>query len=880
MGTLIRRLGAFFRRNRVEQDLDDELAFHLAMREAERRTAGASLQDARSAASRQFGNRLLIKEGARQAWTFVSIESLLQDIRHALRALRRSPAFALTTILTLAIGIVATTVVFSLIDSLLLAPAPFRDADRLVEIWRWSPRGGGPAQPASMLFRWRDQAHVFEQVEAHWEQSFALADTGEPQLVWGSQVTVDLFRMLGVAPQLGRSFAADESAASVILIADDLWRRHFGSAPDVIGKPLVLDDRLFTVVGVMPNDFRFPVSRVEVWMPLDPLRPNPLSPRGQLSPIGRLRAGVPFNDADQEVARLAPLLDETLAAREIMPGTTARLQTMERYSRDGVRGQATFITEMRTRLFLIFGAGAVLLLISCVNAANLFVSRSLARVHDLSVRAALGAGRVRLMRVMLAEAVVVSAAASVIGLLIARAIIGTVAGIVPVDVVDGSLNPVNLDGRAAAWSVMAAALTGLLAALIPAFQTVRRDLAGSLQTHIKQRGQSHGLLRSVLLAVQTGLAVVLLIGAGLMVRSLSKVLNLDTGWSGEGVVIAEPQFRGAPYASPASRSVFVSDFAGLIRQQPGMLAAVAEGVPLRPVSLWFGNLESDGADIPDAEVRNLRVSPEYFSVFGIRFEQGRPFASEEDRQPVAVVSHSIAQQLWPGESPLSRRFRFQGTSEWLTVVGVVNDVQSASIERERDPVEIYRPLSAAAGAGSLGSPYRYVITRADGREGIVAMLKTKAASLDGTLPIDVRTINEIMRETIAEREFNTGLLFGFSVLGILLAGAGVYALVAYETSRRTHELGIRMALGASALDVVRVVSRRSLKLSAAGAAAGLVASLAVGRTMTSMVYGISPYDAVTFGGAAAFLLTTAVAGALVPAWRATKVEPLVALRCE
>lgn len=880
MRALLRRLVALFRRGRLDREIDDELAFHLAMRLEEDVGRGTHPSQATSASRRQFGNLTLVKEQSLDAWLFTWLESVVQDVRQATRGLRRSPAFALTATITLGVGITATTVVFSVVDSLLFNPAPFRDSDRLVEFLRWSPRGGGPIQSAPMLVRWREQSHLFEQVEAHWEHGFALTGIDEPEIVWGSQITVGLFPMLGVAPQIGRHFAPDEASAPVALISHGLWRRRFGGSREIVGQTMRLDDRVYTVVGVMPEMFRFPVIRVEAWVPFDPARANPLSPRNALTPIARLRDGMPFDEADRQVAALAPQLDPSLAS--MLPGTTARLATLERYSSKGVRGEArsSLIGDTRARLFLLFGAAIVLLVLSAANAANLFLSRALARVRDLSVRIALGGGRVRLLRHTLTEALLIAAAASIVGIAGAAWILKAAVAALPIDVVDDSLNPVNLDARAVLWSVLAATSAAMLAGLMPASQTLRRDISGAVRREMDARVITRDAARGLLVSLQTASAVVLLVGAGLMARSLWNVLNVDPGWSAEGVVVVEPQF-GQSYAAATRRADFTSAFSASIRQQPGVAAvAIAEAVPSLPSAMWFGTLHGEISEVTDAVVTNIRASAEYFRTLGLPFDEGRPFAADEENQPVAVVSRSIARRLWPDAPAVGRRLRFEKTDEWLTVVGVVPDVQMESIERDRDQVEIYRPLSAAPGPGSFPPQYRYVVARTDGREGLLAMLKQQARALDSDLPVQVRSSREILRATFAERELNTAFLIGFSLFGVLLAAAGVYALVAYDTTRRTHELGVRVALGATASNIVRVVVGRSLMLAATGAIAGLLVAAASARFMTAMVFGISEYDGIAFGGAAAGLLMIAVLAAALPARRATKVDPIVALRCE
>ena len=875
MGAFIRRLVMLFRRSRLERDLDDELAFHLAMRQGEH---------GNTASRRQFGSVLRVKEQSRAVWLLTWLESLLLDIRQASRSLRRSPTFALTAIITLGIGITATTVIFSVVDSLLFNSAPFSHSDRLVEFLTWSPRGGGPMQPGAMLARWREQDHLFEQVEAHWEHGYRLTGGGEPEAVPGSQVTIGLLPMLGVAPALGRYFAPDEEDAAVALISHRLWQRRFAEAPDIVGRTMRMDNRVYTVVGVMPSSFRFPVSRVDVWIPFAPLRPNPYSTRGNLTPIARLRAGVPFDEADRQVAALALQLDPTLSS--MLPGTTARLATMERYSTKGVRGAANFasVDNPRTRLFLLFGAAIVLLVLSAANAANLFLSRALARLQDLSIRVTLGAGRARVLRHMLVEALVVATAAAALGIGGAAWVLQIAATYLPIDLVDASLNPVNLDPRAAIWSALAAAASGILAALLPAIHLLRRDLSGILRGALDRSARSRlGSTSGLLVAVQSASAVILLVGAGLMARSLWVVMTVDRGWLPDGVIVVRPFFDG-PYAPPGRRADYLSALSTSLRQQPEFrVVAIAEGMPSLPSAYWFGTLHAEGTEFNDAEVVTLRVSAEYFRALGLRFAHGRPFTPEEARQPVAVIGRSLARRLWDAGPAVGRRFRYEKTDEWLTVIGVVPDVEMDSLERRRNEVEIYRPLEATTGPpGSFqpSDPYRYIVLNTDGSEQLPAVIKQMARAIDPDLPVEVRSSREILRAPLAERELNTAFLIGFSLFGVLLAAAGIYALVAYDTSRRTHEIGVRVALGATAADIIRVIIRRSVLLSAVGAAIGLIAALGAARFMSSMVFGVSPYDAFTFGGAIVLLLVTSALAAGLPARRATQVDPLVALRCD
>ncbi|HEY3044076.1 MAG TPA: ABC transporter permease [Vicinamibacterales bacterium] len=868
-------------RGRSERDLDDEIRATFDLLVAEKIQAGLTPEAARRAATIELGGVEQVKEQVREAQTGAFLDSVFQDLRHAARSLRRNPGFAGVAIFTLALGIGATTIVFSVVDALLLNPVPFRNPDRLVEIWSWSDRGGGPFQPSAMLGRWREQTQIFEQVEGHWETSFTVTGDQEPSTLWGSQVTVGLFSLLGVSPQLGRQFAPQEANARIVVISHGLWLRRFGADASIIGETLRLNDDVYTIVGVMPAAFRFPVARIELWVPFDPLRLNPLSPRGAVTPIARLRAGLLLDIADEQVSRLAPQLDDSLATRP-RPGTTARLQTLNRYSTSSLIGQTSSLANTRLALWLIFGAAGLVLLLSCANSANLFLSRAVSGRRDMAVRAAVGAGRWRLMRYMLTEAVLVAAVAGSAGIVIAGWTLRGLAAVIPIDVADASLNPLDLDARAAAWSLLASLLAGLLAAVIPSAHAAGGDVVEPLRGCAEgTRGGRMGI-RGILISVETALALLLLIGAGLTTRSLWTLLNADTGWSGDGVIVAQPDFRGNRYAGPEGRSDFFNRLVVSLMDTPGVEAvAVSEGLPLEPTAFWVGSLESNANTIPDAEVTNIRVSQDFFTTMGIRLQSGRPFTTADmDGRDVAIVSHGIAQQLWPGEPAIGKLFRFESSPQPLTVVGVAGDVRMQPFNDRRDAQEIYRPLNSPVGSGSMANQVRYLVIKTDSRGGLIAAVKHQASNVDPALAVRVESMRDIFRGTLAEPEFHARLLTGFGLIALLLAGAGVYAVVAYETNRRTQELGIRIALGATRGDVMRHVMGRATLFAALGIGAGMATALALSRLMTSMLYGLSPTDAGTFAGAAMFPLLVALAAACVPAWRATRVNPMQALRTE
>jgi len=813
------------------------------------------------------------EEECRQARGVTFLESVAQDVRYAIRALLKSPVFAATAVVTLTLGVAATTVVFSVVDSILLNPIPFKEPDRLVEIYRYGRTGGGPMQPAAMLPRWREQTQIFEQVEAHWEVSFALTGGAEPEVIYGSQVTVDLFRFLGVQAQMGRVFASDESDSRLALISEELWNRRFASDPKIIGRTLRLNDDVFTIIGVMPSWFRFPVTSVHIWIPFDPLRPNPHSPRAGLTPIARLRQGVPLEQADAQAAALAPRLDATLSGPA---RPTARLRPMNPYAPNSFLFHLRNLQRTRTVLFLMLGAAALVLLASCANSANLFLSRALSRGREIAVRAAIGGSRLRLARYILTESLIISAIAASFGLMLAWWVLRGIGAIVPENLLERSLRSLDLDGRAALWAVLTSVLAGLIAATVPAIGAVRGDLTSALRGRSETRSRSNIRFRGLLIVVESTLALLLLIGGGLMARSLWKLMHVDTGWSAEGFTVIQPQFRGSRYSTPASREDLMMRLSAQFRAIPGVEeTAFAEAIPLLPTGFSWGVLESDSVAIDEAYVTMNRVSPGYFKTLGIPFSLGRSF-DDADGPQSAIITREMAEKLWPAGDPLGKRFQLRKEFDWLTVVGVVSDIQSFAFDSQINAYEVYQPLRAA----STPSRMRYLAVKADQRANVLKALRDQSRQLDPDLPVDIRSIDDIYRGTLTQPVFQATLLGGFALLTVLLAVAGVYAVVAYEASQRTQEIGIRVALGATRGAVTRQVMRGTLFPASLGVIAGLIASLLLTRLMSSMLYGIQPTDPVTFAVGVLLLLGAVSVAGFLPARRAARVDPVVALRNE
>ena len=770
--------------------------------------------------------------------------------------------------------------VFSVVDAFLLRPVPFTEPNRLAEVWMWSERGGGPAQPAEMLPHWRAQTQLFEQVEAHWGSPFTWSGPEGPETVWGSQVTVDLFSFLGATVQQGRLFAAGESDAPVAILSHGLWVGRFGGDPATVGRTIRLNERPHTIIGIMPAEFRFPVGQVKVWVPFDPLRPNPLSPRAAVTPIVRLREDVTLQQADEQVSVLAPQLNPRLAAQATI-GMTARLQTLNRFSAAGLSGDAWFVAKPRRALLLVLGAAGLVLLAACANAANLFLSRALTRRRELAVRAALGVGRWRLFRSLMVEAVLVTLLAAAGGVGLAHLALQWLVSIIPGRFLETSLNPLNLDGRAVVWLGLASLVAGLVAACVPALRATSGDIVAPLADRGDRLGRKRGVSRGLLVSLEASVAVVLVIGAGLTARSLWSLTQADLGWSGDQVVVVAPQFGGERYRTRANRWAFMAAARRQLQTLPGLGGVgLAEGLPSgREGSISFGVLESETNTIPDAEATLNRVSLNYFDLLGIPVDGSALDESWDDGTRPAVVSRALADRLWPGTDPMGRRVRLPdgwGLEEWMTVVGVAGDIRTLPSENPRDPLEIYQPIPTEA----VDFEIRYLVIRSNGQPGLLAAVRDRVQAVDPALPLRVRPIRELYAGGRSEPVFHAALFAGLAGLALVLAGAGISAVVSYDVRRQTRALGIRLALGASRTTLLRGVMARSVLFAGAGILIGAGVSLAAGPLMASMVYEIQPTDPLTFVAASLVLVGVAVLAAYVPARHATRIEPAVTLRAE
>ena len=834
----------------------------------------------RRATRRDLGGVTAVKEARRQADSLYWLDTLLQDLRYGARVLRRSPRFTVAVVLVLGLGVAMTTTVFAIVDSLLLNAVPFAEPHRLVELNRWGPSGGGPSQPVAMVENWRNELALFERVETYGRVEGVFTGGGEPETLPGARVSPGMFPLLGIAPELGRTFAPDEAGSPVAIVSHTVWQTRFGGDAGIVGRPLRLGDRVLTIVGVMPASFRFPDADTTFWEPFEAGRaaPDGIGPPFA-SVLARLAPNVSFEQADARAAALAPQWNPQWAST----GVTTRLRSLNQLAGLGVEARMPWIQQRRGALFLLFGAVACVLLIACANAANLFLSRTLSRAPEFAIRAAAGASRPRLCRQLLTESVVVSALAGVVGLAVAAWLVGVAAAAMPPDLAGRLLNPIDVDARVASWAVLAALLAGLAATLPPALRTIGRDLARPIQGRGSVARGGHGRLRGGLVAVQNALAMVLLVGALLMGRSLWTLLDVDIGWTAESAVALEPRLSGPRYQGPEARSRFLAELADLTAAVPGVeTAAPAEQVPFLPSMLSFGALETDGAGLPQTWVTINHVTDRYFPAAGIPIVRGRGFAAVTPGEDSAIISRDLADRLWPSGPAVGQRLRMPGLAapndgDWLTVVGVAGPVHTQGFDLDSaDPYEIYLPW---ANRGMSPWPGFVLVRTAAGGDPI-DLLKQQVWRLDPALPVTVHAMDDVVGAALAEPRFYTTLLAAFALLAVLLAGAGLYSVVAYETSARTREIGVRVALGATRGAVIRQVLSRSLLHSAAGAALGLLGALALTRLLAPLLYETEPTDPATFASAAAFLLAAGAAGAWLPARRAAHTDPMAALRAE
>lgn len=884
------RLGGLFNKHRKDSEFDSEIESHLQLHIEDNLRLGLSPKEARLQALIKLGGIDSTQEAYRDQRSIPQLETVWQDIRYGARMLRKNPSFTAVAVLTLALGIGGNTAIFSLVNAALLRQLPFRDADQLVAVWAGNPLKPGSEQlaPANAdIAEWRAQSNCFASIAAFAPGSADLTDGGEPERIGASRVTAGFFETLGVAPLLGRGLTVEEEAPGgppVVLISHGLWQRRFGGDRALLGSSISVNGEKRTVIGILPPEFDFPrasewpsgfsfADRTEVWLPLayraldDGTGWSNWQSRNErgLAVVGRIKAGIGTRQAQAEMDAFA----------------ASRAQDHPETHKDVILKLIPLGEQLagksRQTLVTLFGAAGFLLLITCVNVANLLLARGVARQGEMALRSALGAGRERLAGQLLTEGVLMALLGSGFGILFAALFLKTFLALSPLAY--SRLNEASLDPVVLGYTALIALATSALFGLAPALQAARFDLRKS----IDEGGRTTGGLapqpvRSWLVAIQVAFALVLLTTAGLMLRSFVRVLEVQPGFRSDSLLAFNVQ-TPAGYPGETGPTQYLEELTGRFEALPGVRSAGA--ISYLPLSGGENRgrftVEGEPPIAPGDESRAERrwVTPGYFATMRIPIQKGRTFTKRDsiDQPKVVVINETMARQFFTAGDSLGRKVSTLG--HWRTVVGVVADVKSASLERNVAP-QIYLPH-----AQDPWPPMTMVLHTEGDPLALAAAVRSELKRLAPLAPVTgMRTMDQVMANAASARRFNVVLLGFFSISALLLTTLGIYGVVSFLVGRRQREIGIRMALGAQRGNALGMVLRQGMRPVVAGSVVGLVGSLAASRLVANQLFGVSPTDPLTLTTIIALLLLAALMACWVPARRAVMIDPMVALRCE
>jgi putative ABC transport system permease protein len=793
------------------------------------------------------------------------MDTLLKDLRFAARALRKNPGFTLLATLTLALGIGASTAMFTIVNSVLLRPLEYRDPEQLVIVREVSPsgRGAGVTSPATLV-EWRGQARSFSALAGTYDQPRNLTGNGEPEEILTRLTTENFFDTLGAHAEMGRTYREGEDAVAVI--SHELWVRRFGGKPDVIGQPVTINDRVRTVIGVMPADFRSVGAAPDAWIPI---RPDPQWRGRYLTVTGRLRPGASREQAQSEMAAIARRLSEQFPRYNL--NWTVNVVPL----REQVTG------NIRPALLVLLGAVGLLLLIACANVANLLLGRAAARRTEIAVRLSLGATRARVIRQVLTESLLLASIAGVLGVMLAMWTTDALVQFLPADLRLPRLDEVQVDGRVLGFAVAVCMLTGILFGMAPAIVGSAVNLAQDTREGMRGTTSGRTRLRGALVIAEVALAVVLLVGAGLLGRSLQQLLHVDTGLRTDQVLTMRLTLTATRYQKEAELRGFMDRLLPRLQSLPGARAVGGEMyLPLTGLKIGHEFTRDDRPVRPGEELStDIRiVAGDYFRAIGIPLVEGRAFdARDNEHAPtVFVVNEELAHRYFPDRSPLGQRISFDwdGTVSG-EIVGVVGSIREMG-PREQPSPAIYRPYA------QMPVPQMTLVMHTAGDPLALATAATAAVrEIDPNQPVaDVQPLARVADNTVAQPRLILYVLAGFTGAALLLAGLGLYGVVSYSVAQRQQEIGVRVALGAQRADVLRPILREGLVLTAGGLAGGLVAAFAFTRVMQALLFGVEPTDPLTLAAVSLFLGIVALVASYIPARRATRLDPVVALRSE
>jgi predicted permease len=874
-----------FRRNRVEHDIDAELQYHYDRQTEENIRKGLPPAEARREARRLIGGMEQVKEECRDARVGRAIESTLQDIRYGARMLLNNPGFTLMAIVTLALGIGVNTAVFSVVYGILLRPLPYQEGGRLVVLHQQANRIHVPDFPfsAKEIFDYRDQNHTLEDVVEHHTMTFLLIDKDSAERVDTAVVSANFFDVLGVKPQLGRTFvAADEAhgADAVLVLSNKYWRTRHGADPNIVGKVFQMNNRPHTVIGVLPPIPQYPVES-DVYMPTSqcPTRSSKdfIANRQarMMTAFGRLKPGVPLAQAQADLSLIANHLEHSYPdAYPKQAGYAIAAAPL----RDDLtrRGRPTFL--------ILLGAAGFVLLIACANVANLFLARLLRMEREMAVRAALGASRLRLMRQVLTESLLLAIAGAGLGLALAPAAVHLLASFA--ERFTTRATEIKIDGPVLLFTLAVSVATALLFGLAPAFAS-GRHAGDALKVATGRTTSTRGRqrLRAALVLAQVAVSFMLLIGAGLTLRSFLKLEQVNPGFRSERLLTARFTLNFVQYHETAQFQTLWRSVLDRVRTLPGVESAgLATNFPFNPAGIAAGpgtaEFQIEGRPLAHGEVGPLLdttvVSSDYFGTIGQALVQGRTFTDHDDdkSERIAVINQALARHHWPNGNPIGRRVSLDRGKDWLRIAGIVADVREYGLDRPAGD-ELYIPLRQDQFADHL-----VVRTSLDPMQ-VWPMIRSAIRQIDPHLGIDrVNTIDHYREDSVASPRVTTLLLGLFAALALIVSASGIAAVMALSVSQRTNELGIRMALGAPRGSVLLMIVRQGVALAVAGTILGIAGAMALTRLLASLLYSTSPTDAVTFAGVSLLFLLVAAIASFIPARRGTAIDPCVALRQE
>jgi len=884
MNTLLlrswRRIVFRWRRAQLDRELAEELEFHRSLKQKDNSETGLSAEAAAVLTSRQMGNMTVAREDSREMWSFLMLERLWQDGRYALRMFRKNPVFTFVAATSLALGIGGNAAVFSFVNTLLIRPLPYPEPDRLVRITEVYPKA------AFAVFR--EQSHAMDVASVSPGSEFNLTGQGEAVRLFGSPISVNLFSVLGARVAAGRWFERGEDQPGrdgVVILSHSLWSAKFGADPQVLGRMITLNGMSRQLVGVMPSGFSYPSATVQLWIPsrLDPsIMPDYWG--GEFTPlIGRLRPSASMEQARSEIPALVSQIRKMFPfpmKRDWNAGATA------------ISLREDVVGDARGKLFVLLSSVGIVLLIACANVASLLLSRATARRREIALRAALGAGRARILRQLLTESILLSVIGGGLGVLLATTALSVIRSVLPPGT-PGVANAI-IDLQVLGFSATLAVVTGLAFGLAPALSIAKVDLAQSIKTG-SQRSTTHAWaqLRSWLIAGEVALTVVLVVAAGLLIKTLYVLSQVNPGFRPEQILT----IRMAPNQSLCKeRAACIALYGQVVRRAREMTgvsdAAVANTLPMDG---RFGSstipVDVEGhpktADFPAPVFWAGAVSPNYLSMMRIPLLAGRAFTDADGPQSAGVllISASTARRFWPGENAVGKHIKPVFDQQWRTVVGVVGDVRQDNLTGNSPDFivgSIYMPYpQSVQGNRQLPAAMTLLVKTSADPAKIGSEIRRLAIDQNPNVPIgEVQTMERIVSASIADRRSTMGLFISFGVVAIILAAVGIYGLVSYSVSQRTYEIGLRMAIGATKANVVALILGHSFRVALMGIGAGVIAAILLTRFLSSLLWGVAATDPLTFAAVIALLVGITITASCVPAWRAAQIDPTRSLRVE